>query len=169
MVASTRYFPSIVIATTYLFGLDDLAVPPFFDLFPAPQGDRIGAGQSRRLEESRRVQPQVQLIEIREIRRYRDRLAIAVDVPCRAAVDDVRLAGRPLRGRTVLPAQSIFPRGRVQSRLAVEGLLAGALLPVNRARVIGQRIDARPVDVDGILEGLADRAAVAGAAVGDAA
>ena len=61
-----------------------------------------------------------------------------------------------------------FHDGGIQARLAVERLLAGAGLPVDGARVVGQRVDARPVDVDGVLERLADGAAVAGAREGDA-
>ena len=42
------------------------------------------------------------------------------------------------------------------------------VLPVDGARVVGQRVDPRPVDVDRVLEGLAHRAAVARAREGDA-
>ena len=89
-------------------------------------------------------------------------------MPRHAAVDDVRLTRRFLRGRAVLPAESVLPRRRIQARLAIEGFLARARVPVDGARVVGQRVDARPVDVDGVLVGLPDRAGVAGAGERDA-
>ena len=52
IVASTRYLPSIVIATTWTFsGCDDVAVAAFLELLPAPERDGIRARQPRRLDE----------------------------------------------------------------------------------------------------------------------
>ena len=152
----------------HLLGLDDVAIAALLELFPAPEGDGVRARQAGGLEKPVRVQPQVELIEIRQFLRHGDGCAVAVDVPRGPAVDDVRLTRGPLRRRAALPAEPVLPRGRVQSRLAIECLLAGAGFPVDGAGVVVQRIDARPVDVDGVLERLADRARVAGAGVGDA-
>ena len=66
------------------------------------------------------------------------------------------------------PAEAVLPRGGIQARLAIERFLAGPGFPVDGARVVGHLIDSRPVDVDGLLEGLADRAAVARARKRDA-
>ena len=145
----------------HLLRLHDVAVAPFLELLPAPERDGIRAGQARRLDEARRIEPEVELIELGELGRNGDGLAIAVDVPSLAAVDDVRLPRLRLRRCAVLPAETVLPRRGTQARFAVEGLDARAGSPVDRAGVIGERIDARPIDVDGVLEGLADGAGVA--------
>ena len=147
---------------------DDVAVAALFDLLPSPQRHGIGARHPRRLEEARRVEPEVELIQLRQLRRHRHRRAIAVDMPGDAAVDDVRLAQCLLRGRAVLPAEAVLPRRGIQAGLPIERLDARARLPVDGAGVVGERVDAGPVDVDGVLVGLADRGAVAGAREGDA-
>ena len=85
------------------------------------------------------------------------------------AVDDVGLAQCLLRGRAALPAEAVLPRRRVQAGLPIERLLARARAPVDGAGVVVQRVDPRPVDVDGVLVGLPDGAAVAGARERDAA
>ena len=152
----------------HLLGLDDVAIATLLELFPAPEGDGVGARQAGSFEKPVRVQPQIELIEVRQFLRHGHWYAVAVDVPRGAAVDDVRLTRRPLGGRAALPAEPVLPRRRVQSRLAIECFLAGAGFPIDGAGVVVQRVDARPVDVDGVFERLADRARVAGAGVGDA-
>ena len=150
----------------HLLRLHDVSVAALLDLFPSPQGDRIRAGQTGSFEKAWRVQPEVQLVQIREVWRHGHGRAVAVDVPCRTTIDDVSLAGGA-SASTVPPCQPspYFHDGRIQSRLPIERLLARACLPIDRARVICQRIDARPVHVDGVLECLANGAAIPGAAV----
>ena len=73
-----------------------------------------------------------------------------------------------LSRRAVHPAEAVLPRRGIQARLAIERLLARPGFPIDGAGVVGQRVDARPVDVDGVLERLADGAAVARPREGDA-
>ena len=153
----------------HLLGRDDVAVAALLDLLPAPERLGIRAGQAGRLEESGRVQPQIQLVALGIFRRHRHRRAVAVDVPGMLAVDDVRLpqcssasACRPRQPRPYFHDAGFRPGLRSKVSLLVPGF------PVDRARVVGQRVDARPVDVDGVLERLADGAAVAGARERDA-
>ena len=61
-----------------------------------------------------------------------------------------------------------FHAAGVETRLAVELLLHRLRLPVHRARVVGKRVDARPVDVLAGLFLLADGAVVGGARDRDA-
>ena len=145
----------------HLLRLHHVSVAAFLDLFPSPEGDGIRAGQTGRLQKPRRVQPQVQLVQFRQFWRDSHRLAVAVDVPRRTAVDNMSLPRRPLCGSAPLPAQAVPPRRRIQPGFSIEGLRARASLPVDSARVIGQRIDARPIHVDRVLERLANGAAVA--------
>ena len=168
MVASTRYLPSIVMATTCTFsGWTTLPSRPFSSC--SQRQRRLGcARQAGSFEKPVRVQPQIELIEVRQFLRHGRWYAVAVDVPRGAAVDDVRLTRRPLGGRAALPAEPVLPRRRVQSRLAIECFLAGAGFPINGAGVVVQGVDARPVNVDGDFERLADSARVTGAGVGDA-
>ena len=68
----------------------------------------------------------------------------------------------PRQPRPYFHAAGFSPGLRSKVSLLVPGF------PVDRARVVGQRVDARPVDVDGVLGGLADGAVVAGAGERDA-
>src|SRR5688500_4422408 len=89
-------------------------------------------------------------------------------MPRISAIDDVRLPQICLRRSTANPAKSVFPRCGVVSGFAVKRFFARTGFPVNRACVIRQ-LAALPVDVHGILERLADRAAVADARKRDTA
>ena len=80
----------------------------------------------------------------------------------------MRLPQVLLRRRPVDPAKAVLPRRGIQAGLAIEGFLARPGFPVDGPRVVGHLIDPRPVDVDRMLEGLADRTAVAGARKRDA-
>ena len=67
-------------ATTYIFsGRHDVAVPPFFDLLPSPERPRVRAGHAGRLEEPRRIHPQIQLVAFGILGRYGHWRTVAVD------------------------------------------------------------------------------------------
>jgi hypothetical protein len=147
----------------HLLGDHDRAIAAFLDLLPPPERDRIRTGQPGGLEEPRRVQPQIQLVALGILRWNGHRRPVAVDVPGVLAVDDVGLMHVLLKRGAVHPAEAVLPRCGIQAWLAIECLLAGPGFPIDGARVVGHRVDSRPIDVGGLLEGLAHRAVVASA------
>ena len=151
----------------HLDGIDDVAVSTLFDLLPSPQRHGIGTRHARRLQEPVGVQVHIQAIHLRQLGRDRNGRPVAIHVPGRCAIHDVRLARRRLRRVATFPAHPVLPRCGIQARFAVERLHARLGLIVDGAGVVGHRIDARPVDVHRVLTCLADRTAVASAGVTD--
>jgi len=84
------------------------------------------------------------------------------------AADDERLVRVLLNRRAILPAEPVLPRRWIQSGLSIEFLDDGAGVVVDRPAIVRQRVDARPVHVDGGFEGLSHRAAIPGSREGDA-
>ena len=81
-MASTRYFPNMVIATTCIFtGATTFPSRPLLELFPPPEGDGIGAGQTSGLDEARGVQPEIEPVHLRQLRWNGHGWPVAVDVP----------------------------------------------------------------------------------------
>ena len=110
IVASTRYFPSIVMATTCTFsGETTLPSRPFLELLPAPERSGVGARHPRGLQEAVRRQPDIELVDLGELRRHGHGRAVAVHVPRDAAVDDVGLPDVLLRRRAADPAEAVLP------------------------------------------------------------
>ena len=131
-----------------------------FAELPPPRGSRVRAGQTCGFEKAVRVQPQVELVDFREVRRRGHRCrGRSVHLPGVVVLDREDLVPLALE-RAVDPADAVLPRRGVQSGLAIELLLHGRVLPVHRPRVVRQRVDSRPVDVARRLALLADRARV---------
>ncbi len=152
----------------YLGRLDLRAIASHLAELPSPRRFWIRARLPCGLEESVRVQPHVELIDLGKGRRDRDRRSVgSVHVPGVRAGHDVRLV-LVLLERSVDPVDAVFPRRRVQPGLAIELLVHHARIPVHRPRVVGQRIDARPVDVARRLALLPDGAAIRGSGNRDA-
>ena len=71
----------------------------------------------------------------------------SVDVPAMLSVDGEYLVRVLLERRSALPARAVLPRRRIESGLAIELLLRGPGFPIHGARVVGQRLSARPIDI----------------------
>ena len=84
-------------------------VSAFLELLPPPQGHGIGTRQASGFEEPMGVQPHVQLVHLRKLRRDGHGRPVAIHVPGRLAIDDVRLTGLPLGRRATFPADPVLP------------------------------------------------------------
>src|SRR5262249_45830834 len=141
------------------------AVTPLLAELPAPCGLRVRARHLRGLEEAMRVHPELDGEDFGNVRLIRNRLTHrAVHEPRvylrtrRVEHEDLM---RLLLDRTIEPANAVLPRRRCETWFAIELLLHCLRLPVHRARVVGQLVRTRPVDVLAGLFLLADGAVVA--------
>ena len=120
IVASTRYLPNIVIATTCILS----GRGPRYRRGPsrsAPSAKRrpgSAPGQAGGLDEAGRIEPEIELVQLREIRRNRYGLSVAIDVatPCR----------RSRHGSVAFPSESACPPSQPTPYFHAAGLMPGS-------------------------------------------
>ena len=131
--------------------------------FPSPCGFGIRTRQLSGFEEAMRVEDQLHRPDLGDFGRHSRRFAVcAIQVPSVFTVEHEDFVRILLHTGAVDPADTVLPHCRGKSWLSIELFLHRPVVPIHGPRVIGQRIDSRPVDVLPGLLLLAHRAVVGG-------